>query len=112
MLRRDRNQSRVVMVACGMAGCIQFVYNIYAAELVEYKETLQSAKDKLVKAGVPPSEWPDELAKDMGGDGAKEKEKVLNAVDPSMAAFLAYAWVSLSVRFADNSLEGKLKSKG
>ncbi|KAK1921734.1 oxidoreductase-like protein [Papiliotrema laurentii] len=85
---------------CCMSGCVHCVYTIYADELEEYNEALGAAKDALVKAGIPTSQWPDEVrAKDGSTSDQVEKqvEKVMESVDPSMAAFLA--------------LEGKLKKK-
>jgi hypothetical protein len=87
------NKTRADTSECCMSGCVHCVYTIYADELEEYNEALGAAKDALVKAGIPTSQWPDEVrAKDGSTSDQVEKqvEKVMESVDPSMAAFLAY----------------------
>ncbi|CAD6564616.1 MAG: hypothetical protein TREMPRED_005781 [Tremellales sp. Tagirdzhanova-0007] len=86
---------------CCMSGCVHCVYTVYADELEAYSAALTSARAALVSDGIAEAEWPEEVrALDIkGGPGLveSEKRKMVDAMDPSMAAFLA--------------LEGRLKKK-
>jgi hypothetical protein len=74
-----------------MSGCVHCVYTIYADDLEIYTESLSSARQALLSAKVPSSEWPEEVRTSEDGAGVKREEvkKVESSVDPAMAAFLA-----------------------
>ena len=76
-----------------MSGCVHCVYTVYADELEAYSAALTSARAALVSDGIAEAEWPEEVrALDIkGGPGLveSEKRKMVDAMDPSMAAFLA-----------------------
>lgn len=83
------------MIECCMSGCVHCVYTIYADDLEAYTTALSDARSALIKANKPRSAWPDvirdmeEEGKSAGQVNKEEKEKVVQGVDPSMAAFLA-----------------------
>lgn len=72
-----------------MSGCVHCVYTMYADDLELYSSALDSARAALTTAGVRQTEWPDEVRGSDGGMVEKEKKKVEDGMDPSLAAFLA-----------------------
>lgn len=79
------------MPDCCMSGCVHCVHTIYADDLDLYTESLSSARKALTAARVPESDWPEEVKAEGGGQGVKRDhvKKVVQNVDPAMAAFLA-----------------------
>ena len=76
-----------------MSGCVHCVYTIYADDLEVYSTALTTARDALISAGVSRLHWPDEVkgVDDNAGGGMveREKQRIEDGLDPSMAAFLA-----------------------
>ncbi len=76
-----------------MSGCVHCIYTIYADELETYSTALQSARAALTSAGVKKAGWPEEVRGIDDGSGGgmveRERRKVEDGLDPSMAAFLA-----------------------
>lgn len=78
-----------------MSGCVHCVYTIYADDLEIYTDALSEARQALVQAGRALSGWP-EVVRTMekqgksGADVEKDAtKKVVEGLDPTMAAFLA-----------------------
>lgn len=77
-----------------MSGCVHCVYTIYAEELEQYTDAVEKARSALKAARIAEADWPLEVraksTEDDGQDPAeKAKREVVQAVDPTMAAFLA-----------------------
>lgn len=69
-----------------MSGCVHCVLTIYAEDSEEYQTAMDEAKKRLEAKGTPRDKWPavmDEIEE-------KNTEKKAPAVDPTMAAFMAY----------------------
>lgn len=91
----SRGLTQLIQEECCMSGCIHCVYTIYADDLEAYSSALTSAQAALISAGVDKADWPVEVkggdARDASRDGwvEREKKRVEEEPDPSMAAFLA-----------------------